>query len=155
MRYKSLHKTLRFGEDLAAAQQEMLAKNLAKAALAKAREDERLKPARIRRIRQLERKRYALHKAEDIAAEKIAKLALKEEKRQKREARKAEKAAALANVQNQVFFRAYHLTHPEAQAAYVQLRNIWGPISIGLLVDAGVISEASREAALKAIGTRQ
>jgi len=139
MRYKSLHKTLRFGEDLAAAQQEMLAKNLAKAALAKAREDAKLAPKRLKRIRAQERARYAEHKAQDAVAIKAEELALKEERKQKREAKRAEREKARFIEHNRGTFTALGLTTSAEQNVFLKVREIYPAVLVSRLAQGGFV----------------
>jgi hypothetical protein len=77
------------------------------------------------------------------------------ERAHQRELKKTEKrlkeAQALANSQNQIFFKAYNLKTPQEQAVYLKVRSLWAERSVQQLIDAGVITESQRAAALSSI----
>src|ERR1035438_8510074 len=129
----TLHTTMRFGEELEAAQKSMLAKNLAKAAAKKAREDAKAAPARLRRIRAQERARYA----EKTKAEKLA---LREQKKSEKEAKRQARERARFIEANLGTFHALGLNTPESQNVFLRIRDTYPAVLISRLAQAGFIA---------------
>ena len=58
------------------------------------------------------------------------------------------KNQALADAQNQIFFKAYNLKTPQEQTTYLRLRSTWADICVQRLIDDRVITASQCEADL-------